>query len=1052
MGARAVLRDLFCRSGAAYGRFDDRRAQYEPGLLGRTHEFLLYPDITTEEGRKHRAIPHRVLLYPGLGGVAATMWEQMARTLVRLRLRPSVALPRIVVASYSDTHSTAFVNTESAAEHLGLSKTRDKVTALNLRARQALLRGFVDLVHALSTLHGQGILHRNIRPESIEYLRPEGDDQDFKLRLARFEMSTLLANVFEGQSDDEDTLSELRRSRFRGQESRSLLCAAPERLASMFEIGEGDHLETDRSDVFSLGVIVWSWLMPPVDPARVDAVFEHGCDLEARKAIHDDMNRALVKARAAAPDDEPDPARVPPKLAQLLQKMLHWDPQERIGSHSLATELILNLDALLAPWDEKQDHTFFLGTLAKKASATLLAWGKLRHDPGTTAGRQELVDLIERDLRRAHIAFSPRGYAPWEVRDDPKYEEAKFVLIGAEYAWFCNQYVDHGESPPTRVDELLLIRFVLELGRHRKTIEAMAAASYVRQLPPVTVMPIELRETDPSIFRAVGQSWVQYLRNVQAKTGESPVAREFGRALRLLIDWQNAELVLRTFPFIQLETGSRGHAQLQVDEERRQVQVFKSWSPLPALLFRQQQIAMRPLFEGLGEGRTVALAIHPIEDVDKKLGEVSFADDPKLNASSDVNIIAVETPSEFRIPSQGWIRPADDFGSDIQTSRQVRALEELLDTPELLSQLAAPIVIADLSSRWSGVGSNLHGGADAIVRRMLGTEPLFAVQGPPGTGKTTVVATAVAGYLQRRRTSRVLVSAQSNYALDNLAEQIMAKFAKEDRPIAYRVTSARGLDERVSLPMREYELDRVTSRVIADIEAACRRRLADREFSGWRKLDEQLQSEIASHRIEVRERIQRAASLVFATCLSATADNVSALDEFNLFDWVIVEEAAKCWLTEMAIPLLRGTRWTLVGDHKQLPAFRRDEMGRLLETCANSGDRALRTFGDQRKEFERAYDFFEHLFDTPPSDHGATAALKLQFRMPEVIADIVGRTFYPVAQTAPGAPTAGLETADTKKRVPCPWHAPDWLKARHPLVWVDTTDAECQEKSGSAAS
>lgn len=1045
-GARTVLRDLFCRPGALYGGFDENSARYREGHLGPTHEFALSPDLKSEEGRRHKLLVHRVLLYPGISGVAAALWEQMARTLLRLRIRPSRALPRIIAAGYSDTHLTAFVNTESAADSLASTGVVERVTEPTLASRQALLRAFVDLVHALSTLHGQGILHRNVCPESIEYLRPAGGE-DFKLRLARFEMSALLGDAFEPSDPDQQEASELRRRRFLAQDPRALLCASPERLASAFRATGHDRLETDRSDVFSLGVIAWSWWMPPLTATKVTEFFaSDNYDASAHRSIHGDMIAALTAARATRPDGGPDPRRTPAKLAELISRMLAWNPADRISSHELATQLSLHLDALLAPWDETSTRTYFLGTMPDKARNTVWAWGRMRHEPTTEAGRQELVELIERDLRRAHVAYSPKGYSPWEGSDDQKFQETKYVLVGNEYAWFCNQYRDHGVSPATRVDELLLIRYVLELSRHRRQIEALAAASYIRLLPAVTVVPIDVRETDPTLFREVGQSWGEYLRSVRARV-ESPGADAFGRALQLLLDWQAAELTVRTFPFTRLVTESGRYARLQVDETRRQAQIYQNRSPLPTLLLSQQPIGMRPLFEGLTEGRTVSLAVYSVDDPDEKLGDVTLGHEEGAQASSDENIITVEIPPGLRVPSRGWIRPADDFGSDVQGGRLWRALEELRETPELRDQLASPRVIVDLTSRWAGAGADLQGGADAVVRRMLGTEPFFAVQGPPGTGKTTVVARAVTAYLDRRRAARVLVSAQSNYALDNLAERIMARFTREERPIAYRVTPARGVDERVSPPMREYDLEKVTSRVVAQIEAACKRRLSADDYGDygrWRELHLQILREVASHRIEIRERIRRAASLVFATCLSATAENVSTHDEFNLFDWVIVEEAAKCWLTEMAVPLLRGVRWTLVGDHKQLPAFRRDDVDRLLDACADSGERQLRALGDrnERRAFEATYDFFQHLFDTPPTEKGATAALTLQFRMPELIGDIVGRTFYPSAKDASAS---FLATADAKKNVPPPWREPDWLRERHPLVWVDTTDAELED-------
>ena len=42
------------------------------------------------------------------------------------------------------------------------------------------------------------------------------------------------------------------------------------------------------------------------------------------------------------------------------------------------------------------------------------------------------------------------------------------------------------------------------------------------------------------------------------------------------------------------------------------------------------------------------------------------------------------------------------------------------------------------------------------------------------------------------------------------------------------------------------------------------------------------------------------------------------------FDWAVIEEAAHAWLSEIAVPLVQGDRWLLIGDHAQLPAHSAD--------------------------------------------------------------------------------------------------------------------------------
>src|SRR5262249_12005363 len=167
-------------------------------------------------------------------------------------------------------------------------------------------------------------------------------------------------------------------------------------------------------------------------------------------------------------------------------------------------------------------------------------------------------------------------------------------------------------------------------------------------------------------------------------------------------------------------------------------------------------------------------------------------------------------------------------------------------------------------------------------------------------------------------------------------------------------------------------------------------------------------------------RLRRGASLVFATCGTATRDKVDAVGSFGIYDWVIVEEAATAWPTELAIPLVRGTRWTLIGDHRQLPAHRLDEVVEFLDDCAASLDQGLRAHGAGPEAYRQVFTLFGNLFGAPPAGQQAAVGpglasplgqLTLQFRMREAIAEVVSRAFYPVpggALADDGLPTGSL--------------------------------------------
>ena len=58
------------------------------------------------------------------------------------------------------------------------------------------------------------------------------------------------------------------------------------------------------------------------------------------------------------------------------------------------------------------------------------------------------------------------------------------------------------------------------------------------------------------------------------------------------------------------------------------------------------------------------------------------------------------------------------------------------------------------------------------VRKAVSSNELFLMQGPPGTGKTTVIAEIILQILKRDANARILMSAQSNVAVDHVLAKI----------------------------------------------------------------------------------------------------------------------------------------------------------------------------------------------------------------------------------------------------------------------------------------
>ena len=67
----------------------------------------------------------------------------------------------------------------------------------------------------------------------------------------------------------------------------------------------------------------------------------------------------------------------------------------------------------------------------------------------------------------------------------------------------------------------------------------------------------------------------------------------------------------------------------------------------------------------------------------------------------------------------------------------------------------------------------LDSNQQTAVRRALATQDIYLIQGPPGTGKTSVIAEIVLQVYQKDPQARILISSQSNVAVNNALEKIV---------------------------------------------------------------------------------------------------------------------------------------------------------------------------------------------------------------------------------------------------------------------------------------
>ena len=322
--------------------------------------------------------------------------------------------------------------------------------------------------------------------------------------------------------------------------------------------------------------------------------------------------------------------------------------------------------------------------------------------------------------------------------------------------------------------------------------------------------------------------------------------------------------------------------------------------------------------------------------------------------SDSEGLFELEGSKPPQVTGNAYLTQAE-AGTIVQLKRRLKALVELAKHSELLKMLTDQRGKIDDSQDKLDTEDTEFAELDASKKEALkdifGTIPLFLLQGPPGVGKTYVVSEIVRRRLLEESTARFLLTAQSNSAIDHLMDEITPLFKdSKDPPLIVRARSVE--DERKS---EGVETELLAARIVRGLAVSS---LIDEGSPGVqeriRGLAEEYEGQIdqgkarkkgrtSADKRAIESMILRSANLVFATTNSAAVETL--IQDRGLFDWTIVEEAAKATGSELISPLLLSYRRLMIGDHMQLPPFDSERVEKLLADPKAVGD-ALRAVED----------------------------------------------------------------------------------------------------------
>lgn len=261
--------------------------------------------------------------------------------------------------------------------------------------------------------------------------------------------------------------------------------------------------------------------------------------------------------------------------------------------------------------------------------------------------------------------------------------------------------------------------------------------------------------------------------------------------------------------------------------------------------------------------------------------------------------------------------------------------------------------------------------------------------------------------IQIRRYQKI-VNSSKNENIDEDEKRLRQKLEKSIKEKA----QAMGLPELVEideiLPKFISELDRKHN--IQPLENTQAGKLID--------LTQDMLEALSNERTNYDEFLARSRQLVIGTCVGIGQRHIGIAD--NIYDWVIVDEAARSISSELAIAMQSGTRILLVGDHKQLPPLYSEEHKNALARRLGISKRGEELDQALGSDFERVFQ----------SDYGkqTCATLKTQYRMAPAIGSLVSACFYENV----------LENGKTDNDVPnIYFRLPEKIKSC--VTWLDTT-------------
>ena len=285
------------------------------------------------------------------------------------------------------------------------------------------------------------------------------------------------------------------------------------------------------------------------------------------------------------------------------------------------------------------------------------------------------------------------------------------------------------------------------------------------------------------------------------------------------------------------------------------------------------------------------------------------------------------------------------------------ALEYILNERDPKKNKATPYI--------SYIDENLNDSQKLAIENALSCENFYLIHGPFGTGKTRTLVELISQ--ETRQNHKVLATAESNAAVDNILERLMDNKKLNLTRLGHpQRVSKHNITQTLAYKVENHKLNKKIKKIHKKINNLIekrkvhtkptpqyRRGLGDYDIlyfaskgKGSRGVSSDKMKSMAKW-IEINQEIDEAhdeikrienrmikdiidtSDVILATNSSAALESISRVK----FDVAIIDEASQATIPSVLIPIAKAHRFILAGDHKQLPpTIISDRTGELSKT------------------------------------------------------------------------------------------------------------------------